>query len=128
MNLYTRNLIPVSSSGAVSPTFTVSPGAPVLVTLIDAGAPGPFDGALPACASARIQKENSLGTFNDYTFLGAGRSLVYLLDTPGNYRVVTPESTNEASPFGVDITSAEYGQAEPGPGPGPDVISDAPTR
>lgn len=114
MNPCTRNLIAVSTSGSVSPTFTITPlSAAVLVSLIDAGSPGPHDGALPSSAFARIQKLNSFGTFNDLTFIGSGRGLSALLDHPGEYRVIKPEVT-EGLAFGVDITCADFALAPPG--------------
>lgn len=124
MNPCTRNLIAVSTTGSVSPTFTITPlSAAVLVSLMDAGSPGPHDGGLPASASARIQKLNSLGTFNDMCFIGAGRDLAVLLEHPGDYRVVTP-SVSEGLAFGVDITCADFAVAPPGeldPGNSTDV-------
>ena len=124
MNPCTRNLIAVSTIGSVSPTFTITPGgAAVLVSLMDAGSPGPHDGGLPASAFARIQKLNSLDTFNDLAFVGAGRDLAVLLEHPGTYRVVTP-SVSEGLAYGVDITCADFAVAPPGeldPGNSTDV-------
>lgn len=119
MNLCTRNLIPVTTTGVISPPFTVSPGgAPVLVSLIDAGTDAPHPGAIPASAFARIQKLNSLGNFNDLTFIGSGRDLAALLNHPGEYRVVTP-TVPDGLAFGVDITCADFAIASPGtPEPG----------
>jgi hypothetical protein len=128
MNPCTRNLIAVSTNGSVSPTFTITPGgAAVLVSLMDAGSPGPHDGGLPASAFARIQKLNSFDTFNDLAFIGSGRGLSALLEHPGTYRVQTPEVT-EGLAFGVDITCADFAVAPPGElSPGKGTVAPANT-